>query len=311
MLGFSLAILFLLQSHLDRPLENGASRIIVTGLKSFNAASAFFVISIQLATISVVVQKDFGINTSDFGAIETQIAQAVSVLSMLPLLYPTLLLDGGGKESSPRTNPRLFLLCLATALSFYPFLSRNIQDFRTSISTPSPISDGDGGDVSTADWHKVETLCFDDGLDNLRSNGVYAAVPALELTGSLVVYLATLWQMGALVGAHRWAVHKHPSHMRKKYYQRRGTLIVWRSKVSEWFRENKIFSGILLLVPLALAIPLLWTIFYMRQLQAKLADSTGEDYNGNNWGFGQMVSLVLFLPVFVDMFYCWKFGYTG
>lgn len=310
MLGLSLAILFLVQSHLDRPLKDAASQVIVAGLKSFNSASAFFAIAIQLATISVVVQKDFGINTSDFGAIETQIAQAVSVLSMLPLLYPTLLLDGG-RESSPRTNPRLFLLCLAAALSFYPFLSRNIQNFRTSISTPAPISDGDDGDVSTADWHQVETLCFDDGLDGLRRNGVYAAVPALELTGSLIVYLATLWQMGALVGVHRWAVHKQPSHMRRKYYQRRGTFIVWRRKVSEWFSENKIFSGLLLLVPLALAIPLLWTVFYMRQLQETLAHSTGEDYNGNKWGFGQMVSLVLFLPVFVDMFYCWKFGYTG
>ncbi|VUC21434.1 unnamed protein product [Clonostachys rosea] len=193
-LGFTLSILLLLQTRLDPPLKSIASQVLLTGLRSFFNAAAFFSIAVQIATISLLIQKDFGIGTSDFGAIEAQIAQAVSVVSMLPLLYPALIL--GGIDSSPRSNPRLFLLNLAAAL-----------------------------------------------------------------------------------------------------------------RVGGWFRRHRIWAALLMLIPLGLAIPLLWVIFHLRGLQEELARNVGEDYGGNNWGFGQIVAVVLYLPVAVDMFYRGRFGY--
>ncbi|CAH0043685.1 unnamed protein product [Clonostachys solani] len=310
-LGFTLAILLLLQTRLDPSLRSIPSQVLLTGLRSFFNAAAFFSIAVQIATISLLVQKDFGIATSDFGAIEAQIAQAVSVVSMLPLLYPALLLSGidssssSASSSSPRSNPRLFLLNLAAALSFYPFLSRNLHAFGPGDSRP--IGDGSGSDVSTADWAKVERLCFADGLDGLRHDALYAAIPPLELAASLVVYLATLWQMCGLVGA-----HYSPAKDQQKRHAvvvGAGRVVLWRGRVGEWFRSHRLWAALLMLVPLGLAVPLLWVIFHLRGLQEELARNMEEDYGGNNWGFGQIVAVVLYLPVAVDMLYRGRFGY--
>ncbi|CAG9945041.1 unnamed protein product [Clonostachys rosea f. rosea IK726] len=192
-LGFTLAILLLLQTRLDPPLKSIPSQVLLTGLRSFFNAAAFFSIAVQIATISLLVQKDFGIATSDFGAIEAQIAQAVSVVSLLPLLYPALILSS---IDSSRSNPRLFLLNLAAAL-----------------------------------------------------------------------------------------------------------------RVGEWLRGHRLWAALLMLVPLGLAAPLLWVIFHLRGLQEELARNVDEDYGGNSWGFGQIVAVVLYLPVAVDMFYRGRFGY--
>lgn len=300
-LGFTLAILLLLQTRLDPPLKSIPSQVLLTGLRSFFNAAAFFSIAVQIATISLLVQKDFGIATSDFGAIEAQIAQAVSVVSLLPLLYPALILSS---IDSSRSNPRLFLLNLAAALSFYPFLSRNLHAFGPDDSRP--IGDGSGSDVSTADWTKVERLCFADGLDALRDDTLYAAIPPLELAASLVVYLATLWQMGGLVGAHYSPVKDQKRHA---VVVGAGRVVLWRRRVGEWLRGHRLWAALLMLVPLGLAAPLLWVIFHLRGLQEELARNVDEDYGGNNWGFGQIVAVVLYLPVVVDMFYRGRFGY--
>lgn len=115
MLGVSFAWL---RNRGSRGAEQAVG-ILSTGLSTFVYSAGYFAVAIQLATIAVLVQKDFGISTSDFGAIEAQIAHAISVVCMLPLLGPIALLTS--KAEDPRRNPRLFLLHMVVALSFYPF----------------------------------------------------------------------------------------------------------------------------------------------------------------------------------------------
>jgi hypothetical protein len=115
--------------------------VVTVGLRSFFDGAAYFAIAIQLATIALLVKKDFGIGTSNFEAIESQIAQAVSVICMLPLLYPIVLLNG--VDGAAKHNMRVFMLNVAASLSFYPFVSRCIQWFSNT-----PIRDSSGASVS-------------------------------------------------------------------------------------------------------------------------------------------------------------------
>jgi hypothetical protein len=330
-LGFCLAALFLLLGHLGRKKheEHGdvvkgsivqridyidpASSVLKSGLKTFFDSAAYFCIALQIATVVIVAKKDFGLSTSDFGAIEAQIAHAVSVLSLLPLLAPVILLEDSLVDSEgrdPRSNPRLLLLNLAVSLSFYPFMSRNFHSFGTS-----PISDGGSGEISTVSWNGIENLCFSDGLDGLRSNSLFLALDGMELTGSLVVYLTTLWQQSGLLSMHFYLsrLQSEDGILRRRQPSSVGMKILeLRERIKEWIGRHVICGLVLLLIPLSLACPLLWIVVLLRHLQEDLANNATGDgsYSGNDWGFGQVVSIVLFLPVAVNMVYQGLFGRT-
>lgn len=330
-LGFCLAALFLLQARLAKNKQSEqattvkggvghgssdidrASLVLKSGIKTFFDSAAYFCIALQIATIAIVAQKDFGLSTSDFGAIEAQIAHAVSVVSLLPLLAPVILLENSTVDSEgrdPRSNPRLFLLNLAVSLSFYPFVSRSFHSFG-----PSPISDGESGEVPRAKWNGIENLCFNDGLDGLRSNRLFSALDGIELASSLVVYLTTLWQQCGLLSIHFYhsRLQSEDGVLRRRHSPSVGYRILEvRERMKEWIGGNAVCGAILLFIPLGLACPLLWIVFMLRHLQEDLTNNAIADgsYSGNDWGFGQVVSIVLFLPVAINMFYRGRFGRT-
>lgn len=297
---------------------------LISGNRTFFDSAAYFAIALQIATIVLTSKKDNGIGTDDFGAVEAQIAHAASIVSLLPLLSPIILLDSGTILGSrdPRSSSRLFLFTLAVALSFYPFVSRCIHSFGVSS-----IRDGEGGDVSLINWSGIENLCFSDGLDSLRSNRLYKALNPLELAASSVVYLMTLWQQFGLLAVHHDT--RHPRASADFLPLRRQTIgdkiLTGRLRLAHWLGYRSAVGWVLLPVPLGLAGPLLWTIFHLRGLQETLANFTipgaggieissnsgsrgGGGYAGNDWGFGQIVAVVLFMPVGVSMFYTYWFG---
>ncbi|KAF4981904.1 hypothetical protein FZEAL_2373 [Fusarium zealandicum] len=169
--------------------------VIMSGRRAYSDSVAYFAPSLQLAIITPLVRKDYGISTADLGAIEARIAQSVAVLSMMPLLYPVALLGPGvGKpRGGAWHNARLLLLSVSVALSFYPFLSRCINAFGAS-----PIGDGDGAEVSAQKWGTVEAICFPDRYRDLRGSTAWMSVDSLELTASLIAYLFTFWLLAGL-----------------------------------------------------------------------------------------------------------------
>ncbi|KAM5342887.1 hypothetical protein ACJ41O_013853 [Fusarium nematophilum] len=271
----------------------------MSGLRVFFDSAAYFALALQLATIAVLVRKDYGISTADLGAIEARIAQTVAVVSMMPLLYPVALLEppAGSTIGDTRHNARLLLLSVTVSLSFYPFLSRCIHAFGAS-----PIGDGEGAEVSRPDWGAVERMCFPDRFESLRESSTWKALEGLELTASLITYLFTFWLLAGLPST-RYV----PDEPRKGQYNPERELS-WRERVNKWFSPRPYFAVVPLLAIIGLAIPLLYVIFRLRKLQEELSENTGEDYAGKDWGFGQVVSIVLFVPVGVEMAYRWRFG---
>jgi hypothetical protein len=293
-LGILLSFAVILLRHRTGPRSRETRAVLTSGLRAFFYSAVYFALAMQLATI-------YGLGTADFGALETQIAQAMAVVSLLPLLYPAALLESA--DGGWRQNERLLLLSMTVALSFYPFLSRCLRAFGGTM-----IGDGEEAVVDAGRWTEVERMCFADGLDGLRGNGIFDALPWLQLFASLGTYLFTFWLLEALLerpGESGAAAVEGYDVVKGR---RRRVLGGARMRLNVWFGGNAFAAAAPLVIILGLTAPMLWVIFHLRELQEELAERARLSYGGNEWGFGQVVSIVLFVPVGVEMLYRWRFG---
>ncbi|KAF5623683.1 uncharacterized protein FTJAE_10542 [Fusarium tjaetaba] len=274
--------------------------VVKAGLEAFVDSAAYFALALQLATIAVLARKDYGISTADLGAIEARISQSVAVVSMMPLLYPVALLEPAANSSTRaniKHNARLLLLSVTVALSFYPFLSRCIHAFDIS-----PIGGGKDSEVSPTDWSVVEDMCFPTEYRNIGRSTTFKSLNGLELTASLITYIFTFWLLAGLPGT------CYDRDEKEKYAKEAEDRTSWRERVNKWFSDRPLVAILPLLVFVGLTIPLLVVIFTLRNLQEQMSENMGEKYDGNYWGFGQIVSIILFIPVGVEMAYRWRFG---
>ncbi|KAF4811875.1 hypothetical protein CGCSCA5_v009528 [Colletotrichum siamense] len=87
-LGFFLAASMLLVRQRSGRRWEFFQIIIKKGLEAFFEFAVYFAIAVQLATTIMLVKKDFGKTTADFGANEAQNALAIAVICVIPLVYP-------------------------------------------------------------------------------------------------------------------------------------------------------------------------------------------------------------------------------
>ncbi|KAF5607762.1 hypothetical protein FPANT_731 [Fusarium pseudoanthophilum] len=274
--------------------------VVKAGLEAFVDSAAYFALALQLATIAVLARKDYGISTADLGAIEARISQSVAVVSMMPLLYPVALLEPAANSSTRaniKHNAGLLLLSVTVALSFYPFLSRCIHAFDIS-----PIGEGKDSEVSPTDWSVVEDMCFPAEYRDIGRSATFKSLNGLELTASLITYIFTFWLLAGLPGT------CYDRDEKAKDAKEAEDKASWREHVNEWFSDRPLVAILPLLVFVGLTIPLLVVIFTLRNVQEQMSENMGENYDGNYWGFGQIVSIILFTPVGVKMVYRWRFG---
>jgi hypothetical protein len=83
---------------------------------------------------------------------------------------------------------------------------------------------------------------------------------------------------------------------------------VIRHKLSSTFpqanrKQNAIWC-MNIAIPL-LTIPQLWGVLRLRGVQKRLADATSNVYVDNQWTFGQVVAVMIFVPVFTEVGYLW------
>jgi len=50
----------------------------------------------------------------------------------------------------------------------------------------------------------------------------------------------------------------------------------------------------------------LWTFFRLQRFQRDMIQASGGNFLDGNWSFGQIVSVVVFLPVLVEVFFLWR-----
>jgi len=268
-----------------------------------------FALAVQLASLVLLIQR-YLINrlTKGFGANDVRIATANSVLCILPLLYPLAVGTEPQEEHTGEQQPgqqqcrrcsqkekystRLTLFYLIVSLFLVPFVLQCIHNWEPSRIGDSPTADGTII-ASEAEWGAVMRVCFGDVRQ--FSNAEITAIAVFELLGSLMVIIFAIWHPVA-------AAFDEPS---QNAVSAAIASIVRMVKGSR-DRKGVKLSVALLLAPLGPAVPLLWGIFRLRDIQGKFAERMGGPYSGNEWGFGQIIGLVIFAPVFIEACSAWK-----
>ena len=96
------------------------------GCATFFDFVIFFVISIQTSCMVVLIRKDYGISGDNFGGLTIQIAWIIGLISMLPLLFPMVILK---TTESRRSTYRLLLFCACLIPFMYNFGSQMVGYF--------------------------------------------------------------------------------------------------------------------------------------------------------------------------------------
>jgi hypothetical protein len=284
-------------------------RVVQAGLQSFFDSALYFALSIEMAIIVVLVNKDFGISTHGFGAGDAQVALAISSLCILPLLQPLSRLRGREDEDAVqakddrgrpreetdahRDNLSLLLFSLLVVLFFYPFVSQGMHNL-------GPGRMGEGKVVTIEEWWQVRNLCFR-SVTGLTGTELLL-LKITEMAASLIIYLFAAWQL--LVALSR----KMEADDRQLGDHRRATAILGKArKLLQRHTRNGLAQAVFVVVPTTLAGILLYSIFRMRSAQKEMLEGVGARYGGNDWGFGQIMGIVIFTPVVTEMcFAAWK-----
>jgi hypothetical protein len=305
-LGFGLAATAMTTRTKRGPKWAFLQFVTSAGLEAFFDFAIYFALSIIIASIIVLANKDFGVSTSGFGASEAEIALAMSVACILPLIYPVGLLpahpshpersqesafDRNRESKRNSYNFRLLLFSLLAVLFFYPFMSQAIHNW-----APSRIGEGKGpgGEtlVTNEEFKRVQEMCF--GTVNYLAFWESQLLAATEMVASLLIYLYMIW-------------HLVTSHIRRMDSVEEdmggvtGRLLLVEGRMGTIWKRSKPLRTLYLLIPATLDGILLYCIFRLRNIQAQMAYGLDEQYAGNEWGFGQIVSIVMFVPVLVDM----------
>jgi hypothetical protein len=301
-LGFSFAlgleVIRSTQSIDPSPRLEKYRAVILRGCSVFFDCAIYFAASIQIACVVVLVRKDFGISANGLGGLTVQIAWAVALLSLLPLLYPLIMLgifvaEGSEKElkeaetSRPRHEFRFYLFCVCWVLFLYSFVSRMIGDF-----APSQVGQGagEGGTtiVNTTDWNTLNVLCFT-GVQQL-TDGEKSVIEDFGTAGSIILSLF-------VVCPFLWTILQSLDLSVVKLVE--AEFSVLRGKRG---MQSLGPRAMLVLIPL-LTVPEIWGVFRIRNVQESFTNALGTEYSDNQWTFGQVVAVVIFAPVIVEVAY--------
>lgn len=166
-------------------------------------------------------------------------------------------------------------------------MSQMIGDFG-----PSQVGQGAGPGgatiITTDEWNNLTSLCLS-GVEYL-STAEQKVLSGFGAAGSITIttygLLSLLWFI---------TTRRFPE-----------TAKIIRHKFSSNFlqanRKQNTIWFIIFVVPL-LTIPQLWGVLRLRDIQKGLANATGNVYVDNQWTFGQVVAVMIFIPIFTEVGY--------
>ncbi|KAH6888192.1 hypothetical protein B0T10DRAFT_562605 [Thelonectria olida] len=275
------------------------------GFEAFFSFAIYFALSANIASIVVLVDKDFGVSTAGFGASEAEIALAMSVACILPLVYPIGLLPvriesresrAERKIEEERQNHglRLLLFSLLGVVFLYPFVSQALHNW-----APLRIGEGKGPGGSTLvtdeEFSRVEEMCF--GTIGRFTSWESRLLAGAEMAASILIYLCIIWH---LVIAHVRRMERDDVEM-DDHRRITAAMSQARAYMEMPWKRSKLMRGLFLFIPAALNGILLYCIFRLRDIQERMLRGIEREYAGNEWGFGQIVSIIMFAPVVVEM----------
>ncbi|KAK7436461.1 hypothetical protein CaCOL14_003809 [Colletotrichum acutatum] len=314
-LGFLLAVLFLGISRYQGQNQKLFQTAVKVGLEAFFDFAIYFATSVAIAVLVMLYKNDYGISTEGFGANEAHMGLALSVTCVLPLFYPVGLLSTKSlqrpaksrtisneepHEEDEKENLRLLLFCLLAVLIFYPFVSKCIHTWK-----PSQIGTAKGPEgrtlITREEWNRIENMCF--GSTSFFTDTEQVILAVFEFLASISIFLFAIWRVSGAVVRKMEEDDIAVGDRRQKTAE----LKKMRELIQKAWEQRAIMQISLLLVPVVLAGPLLWSVFRLRTIQAAIAERLESTYSGNDWGFGQIIGIIIFVPIFTEMaFASWR-----
>lgn len=282
-LAFALVLLLYILKHLPGANPTSPShrhlKIAIRVCSCYQACATFFAFSTQLACLVILLEYRFNIGVADIGYSTTNIAEAVSLLTLLPLIYiafqPSLLRDNhatGHKNDDHAQTLRFVLFVLCWILHIYPFSSRMYHAF-------GPKS----GELSITESSQIKNLCFTDVDGSARSE--VSAMRFFAVTGHFLVSLLTVAKISRPMVK---SLFKSPR------------LAQWIPNSIQSLGRKVPFGALLFILLPALAISQIWTILRIQSIQKEISESAGNEDADGKWNFGQIVAVTLFSPVLVE-----------
>ncbi|KAL8688388.1 MAG: hypothetical protein Q9218_005688 [Villophora microphyllina] len=265
--------------------------VLIQGCDCFYDSAAFLTFSIQIASIVMLVRLDYGVSASGMGDSTAKITWAVSLLTMLPLMYvnylPQLLHQGPenskGQISVQLSKQRLRfgLLAVCWLLSLYPSYSKMVGYFG-----PSLVGNGSHQAISDSEWNIIEASCTA-GVKSISKQEL-GAQQFFGVAGSLFIFLCSLTKI-IWLGMQR----QHAD-----------------SKLVRRIRRYRDLVGADMSLPFLVFLPIfaisqVWTILRLRQFQSGIAQNAGNVDYDSQWTFGQIAAITVFMPVVVECWFSW------
>ena len=252
-------------------------------------AAILLTFSVQLASIIILIKKDFGISAKDLGGLTVEVTWAAALLTMLPMLL--VCSDGADLD---RKELRLSIICISWIMFLYTFASRTISAFGPSQvgvakpGTQPPV-------ISPVEASHIEQLCWTDGTNLSKQETVAFDVFAIggSLSLSIVVVGTLVWTL---------LTRRRPDVVKRW----KDTRIVSLNTLN--VLSPKTARLLLVCNVLLWGVPQLWAILRFRAMQQALAVSIGTSDQDNGWSFGQIVAVVIFGPVLLELCYVYFKG---
>jgi hypothetical protein len=258
--------------------------MILRSFDSYADAAVLLSFSIQLASLVILVKKDFGISAADFGSLTVEVTWAAALLTMLPMTILCYIhKDVSGREGQleDRRDLRMILACISWCMFFYTFVSRMVANYGPSqIGVPQPGAPQPV--LSVTEANNIALLCYQ-GQEGL-SPSENTIFQVFALGGSLFVSMAIL-------GALAWALMERSDTVVFK--------LVRQASIATWLLP-KTAKQVLIAFVVVWSVPQLWVIIIFRSMQQALAVSIDSADYDNSWSFGQIVAVTVFLPVFIE-----------
>ncbi|KAF1834755.1 hypothetical protein BDW02DRAFT_568721 [Decorospora gaudefroyi] len=265
--------------------------------RTFYDNAFFFTFAIQVASIVTLTRVDFGINADGMGGITMQIAWLVSSLTLLPLL-PLILRPrmffgrrssdtwSGDSAAEARQGQRFLFLVICWAMGFCPFFSRMGGTFGQSR-----IGNESDAAVSTVEWNTIGSSCFD-GIKTLHPDEE-KLITVFGIISYLLLSIVVISKI--ILSAAEDENNRQPA---------------WLREYSRAFDDSSKFGTRVWLVICAMISAALivqfWALFRFRRLQSSMSEAAGGNFSDAEWTFGQIVAVVVFIPVLSEIVFLWK-----
>jgi hypothetical protein len=226
-------------------------------------------------------RRALGHGSGGDGAQETEIGWNISLITILALLYPLAV----PTKFVEREGFNFSIVCVVWALHCYIFYSRSKDNWGPSII--------DNGVIYPEEWNVIIQTCFpsddEDGL-SARDHYFLNICAMIGSLGSSIVVIGRLVYLALEPVDFSAAISK---------------LLHIRDVPKAWMALRRVVC--LVVFPL-ITVTQFWAIVQIRRGKWRLAKHIGAEFVDDQWGFGQIVAVVVWVLVLTDYAYAYMFG---